>query len=321
MVGATTSFAVQLKLPTIICVLGPTASGKTALALQLVKALPFEIISVDSALVYKDMNIGTAKPTAEVLAAAPHRLIDFLDPREPYSAARFCADAQREITDIVTQGHIPLLVGGTMLYFRALLQGMASMPSADQAVRDALGREAEQSGWQVLHGELMRVDPLAASRIHPNDPQRIQRALEVYRISGKPISSWHNDSSYVFPYHVVLLGLIPSDRAVLHERIAMRFAQMLEAGFIEEVQQLYARGDLNLSMPLMRAVGYRQVWEYLEGKATYEQMREKTIIATRQLAKRQMTWLRNMPNIQLFDCLNNNLEFGVLKALRQSLII
>lgn len=311
----------QLRQPTIVCLLGPTASGKTALALQLLKAAPFEIISVDSALVYKGMNIGTAKPTADILAVAPHRLIDFLDPSEPYSAARFCVDAQREIADIVAQGHIPLLVGGTMLYFRALLQGMASMPPADQNVRDDLGREAEQVGWQVLHQELMRVDPLAASRIHPNDPQRIQRALEVYRLSGKPISSWHSDPSEVFPYQVVLLGMLPADRALLHERIAVRFAQMLAAGFVEEVQQLYDRGDLNLSMPSMRAVGYRQIWEHLEGRVTYEEMSAKALIATRQLAKRQITWLRSMPKIQFFDCLNNDLESGVLKALRHSRII
>ena len=307
--------------PTIVCVLGPTASGKTALAMQLVKALPFEIISVDSALVYKGMDIGTAKPTAEILAAAPHRLIDFLDPRESYSAARFCADAQREIHDIVAQGRIPLLVGGTMLYFRTLLQGIAPMPPADQTVRDTLAHEAKQQGWQVLHQELTRVDPLAASRIHPNDPQRIQRALEVYRISGKPISSWHSDANDVFPYRVIKVGLTPFERSVLHERIAVRFAQMLAAGLVEEVQKLYARGDLDLSMPSMRAVGYRQVWQYLDGKVTYEQMSEKAIVATRQLAKRQLTWLRSMPDTQLFDCLNKDLDIGVLKALRQSLII
>jgi tRNA dimethylallyltransferase len=309
-----------MKQATIVCVLGPTASGKTTLATQLVKVMPFEIISVDSALVYKGMNIGTAKPSAEALAAAPHRLIDFLDPSEAYSAARFCADARREIADIVAQGHIPLLVGGTMLYFRTLLHGIASMPPADQAVRSALSQEAEQSGWPVLHQQLMRVDPLAASRIHPNDPQRIQRALEVYRLSGKPISSWQADTNAAFPYQVVLVGLMPSDRTVLHERIATRFTQMLAAGLIEEVQQLYARGDLNLSMPSMRAVGYRQVWEYLDGTLSYTQMEEKAIVATRQLAKRQMTWLRSMANIQFFDCLNKDLESGVLKALQDSRI-
>jgi len=302
-------------LPRVVCLMGPTASGKTGLAVRLVQEYPFEIVSVDSALVYRDMDIGTAKPEPEVLASAPHRLIDFLDPAESYSAARFRTDALREIEDIISQDRIPLLVGGTMLYFRALMEGLAELPAADETLRESLLQEAATMGWQALHDQLARVDPAAAVRIHPNDPQRIQRALEVYRLTGVPLSEWLALPTDPFPYQSLLLGLVPSDRRVLHERIARRFTNMLELGLIEEVRALYERGDLNLDMPSMRAVGYRQVWHFLAGEISYQEMSEMAIAATRQLAKRQLTWLRSMPGLVSFDCLNKDLENEVLKVL------
>ena len=295
--------------------MGPTASGKTDLAVRLVEQLPLEIISVDSAMVYKGMDIGTAKPDAEILRCAPHRLIDFLDPAEAYSAARFCADALREIEAIHQQGKIPLLVGGTMMYFRSLLQGMAELPSADEELRSELAAEAEAIGWQEMHRQLAAVDPAAAARIHPNDPQRISRALEVYRLTGTPLSEWINQPTHDLPYHAVLLGLIPSDRAQLNERIARRFALMLENGLVEEVHALYKRGDLDIEKPAIRAVGYRQVWQYFSGELDYQAMLEKGIVATRQLAKRQLTWLRSMSNVENIDCLNKDLDTKVLKVL------
>jgi len=307
-------------LPRVVCLMGPTASGKTGLAVRLVQEYPFDIVSVDSALVYRDMDIGTAKPEPEILARAPHRLIDFLDPAEAYSAARFRTDALREIEDIIRQDRIPLLVGGTMLYFRALMEGLAELPAADETLRESLLEEAAMKGWPALHDQLARVDPTAAARIHPNDPQRIQRALEVYRLTGVPLSDWQALPTDPFPYEPLLLGLIPSDRSVLHERIARRFAHMLELGLIEEVRALYERGDLNLDMPSMRAVGYRQVWHYLAGEINYQEMSEMAIAATRQLAKRQLTWLRSMPGLVSFDCLNNDLEDQVLKVLASARI-
>ena len=307
-------------LPVAVCIMGPTASGKTDLAVHLVEHFPVDIISVDSALVYREMNIGTAKPEPDVLARAPHRLIDFLEPSEPYSAARFCKDALREMQDIQANGRTPLLVGGTMMYFRALLQGLAELPSADEALRDELMQEAEQKGWQAMHDQLAEIDPQAAKRIHPNDPQRIQRAIEVYRLTGMSLSDWQAQPVQPFPYQPVLIGLIPSDRAVLHARIAARFHRMLELGLVQEVEALYDRGDLTIDMPSMRAVGYRQVWQYLDGQLGYEQMVDKAIAATRQLAKRQLTWLRSMPNVRKFDCLNKDLADEVLKALSPVLI-
>lgn len=286
----------------IFCLMGPTASGKTQLAVQLVQHFPMEIISVDSAMVYRDMNIGTAKPSAEILKIAPHRLIDIRDPAEPYSAAQFCDDALCEINDIFSQGKIPLLVGGTMLYFRALQQGLSDLPSADSAVREKLNAEAELIGWPVLHERLLSVDPVSAKRIHPNDSQRIQRALEVFEISGKTLTEWQQETSNKSDhFNVFNFAVAPNNRAVLHERIAIRFKQMLQEGLIEEVQKLFARGDLNLQMPSMRSVGYRQVWEYLAGHYDYDEMQEKGIIATRQLAKRQLTWLRSWPDLTWFD--------------------
>lgn len=301
----------------IICLMGPTASGKTDLAVKLVEELPLEIISVDSAMVYKGMDIGTAKPDAETLRRAPHRLIDFLDPAEPYSAARFCADALRGIEEIIRAGKTPLLVGGTMMYFRSLLQGMAELPAADEALRAKLAAEAEELGWQELHRQLAAVDVEAAARIHPNDPQRISRALEVYQLTGVPLSQWIQQPTHTLPYQPVLIGLVPSDRSKLHERIATRFDYMLQTGLVDEVRNLFQRGDLNIDKPAIRAVGYRQVWQYLSGELDYQSMREKGIIATRQLAKRQLTWLRSITETQNFDCLNKGLATEVLKTLEK----
>ena len=302
--------------------MGPTASGKTELAVALVKQFPMDIISVDSALVYKGMDIGSAKPEAEILAEAPHRLIDFIDPAESYSAAQFREDALQEIEDITSRGRIPLLVGGTMLYFRALLEGLSELPSANQDIRARLDEAAAEIGWQGMHERLAEVDPDAAKRIHPNDPQRIQRALEVYEISGISMTQWQQQAKQqvALPYRVIKLALIPSDRQSLHEIIARRFQRMLDNGFIEEVQKLYDRGDLDLNKPSMRAVGYRQVWEYLAGDVTYEAMTEKGIIATRQLAKRQHTWLRSEQDITIFNSLEPNLHEVVLKYLQTVLM-
>ena len=304
--------------PTIVCVMGPTASGKTDLAVKLVERFPMDIISVDSALIYKDMNIGTAKPDAEILARAPHRLIDFLDPAVAYSVAEFRADALREIEDIISKGRIPLLVGGTMMYFKALLEGLAELPSSDDEVREALLSEATELGWDKMHDKLRQVDPESAARIHPNDPQRIQRALEVYEISGVPLSQWLAKPAEPLPYEPIQIALVPSERAWLHERIARRFDIMLQQGLIEEVRALYERGDLHTDMPSIRAVGYRQVWQHLSGELSETEMRERGIIATRQLAKRQLTWLRSMPDLKVFDCLNKDLEHEVLKFLGET---
>jgi tRNA dimethylallyltransferase len=298
--------------------MGPTASGKTDLAVELAARLPCDIVSVDSALVYRGMDIGTAKPCADVLAKAPHRLIDICEPSEAYSAARFRADARREMSAIAAAGRIPLLVGGTMLYFRVLQQGLSRLPSADPAVRARLDKEARAEGWAALHRRLADVDPFAAGRIHPNDPQRIQRALEVYEITGRPLSQLVREagSSPVLPYRLLKLVRAPEDRATLHQRIAKRFAQMLELGFEDEVRTLWARGDLSLDMPSMRCVGYRQMLKYLFSEYTFEQMTERGVIATRQLAKRQLTWLRSEPDTRwLFDRANPLAE--VLRLVRE----
>ncbi len=286
-----------------IWLMGPTASGKTGLALDLARRLPVELISVDSALVYRGMDIGTAKPDAETLRAFPHRLIDILDPSEAYSAARFRQDALEAMREIHARGRIPLLVGGTMLYYRALQDGLADLPAADPALREAIQAEATVRGWAALHEELARVDPQAAARIHPNDPQRLGRALEVWRLTGVPLSEWQargREQAAPEVGRVLKLALIPS-RELLRERIAVRFTQMLEAGFIQEVEALRARGDLHLGLPSMRSVGYRQVWEYLEGAHTYERMVELGVTATRGLAKRQMTWLRSERDLHVLD--------------------
>ncbi len=289
-------------MSTIICLMGPTASGKTNLAVKLVQQFPLEIISVDSAMVYRGMDIGTAKPTPDILRIAPHRLINIREPEQAYSAAHFRADALKEIEDILRHKKIPLLVGGTMMYFRALQQGLSDLPSANAEVRQALTEQADKEGWPALHIRLTEVDPLAAKRIHPHDSQRIQRALEVYQLTGKSLSAWQAESGEALShYQIYNLAIAPNDRAVLHDRIALRFKQMLAEGFVDEVKQLWERGDLNLEMPAIRSVGYRQVWEYLQGNYSFEEMQERGIIATRQLAKRQLTWLRSWPDVTWFD--------------------
>ncbi len=273
--------------------MGPTAAGKTGLALELCDRFPMDIISVDSALVYRGMNIGTAKPDAATLRKAPHRLIDIRDPAESYSAAEFCADALYEMQVITAAGRVPLLVGGTMLYFHALEHGLSTLPAADEVVRALLKQQAREIGWPAMHEILRQKDPQAASRIHPNDPQRIQRALEVIQISGCPLSELQAESEgEKLPYRLHKIIISPEPRSCLHQRIEMRFEQMLEAGFMNEMKTLHARSDLHAGLPAMRAVGYRQFWDLLDGKCTAAQAREKAIAASRQLAKRQLTWLR-----------------------------
>ncbi len=280
--------------PLAILLMGPTASGKTELAVDLATKFPCDIISVDSSQVYRGLNIGAAKPGPEILAVAPHRLIDICDPTESYSAARFRADALREMADIVAHGRVPLLVGGTMLYFRTLREGLSPLPAADSGIRARLETEAAVSGWGELHRRLIGLDPEAGARIHPNDPQRIQRALEVFEITGRPLSQLQRESGpgEPLPYRLLKLVRAPRERTVLHERIAARFQAMLDAGFEAEVRGLWARGDLTPKLPSMRGVGYRQMLNYLLGGSTYATMVERGIIATRQLAKRQFTWLR-----------------------------
>ncbi len=285
------------KKPTAVFIMGPTASGKTDLAIELVKHYPFEIISVDSALIYKEMNIGTAKPTPTELAIAPHRLIDFLDPSQSYSTASFRADALAAMEEIHANNKIPLLVGGTMLYHRSLLYGLSELPNADEGIRRKLEAEAKLNGAEFMHKKLKAIDPAAAKKIHPNDPQRVQRALEVYEISGKSMTQLQQENlAEALPWDTHKIIVAPKSRELLRERIAIRFHQMIERGFIEEVQVLYKRGDLDLSLPSMRAVGYRQVWEHLQGKMDKDETIERGIITTRQFAKRQMTWLRREEN-------------------------
>ena len=280
--------------PLAVCLMGPTATGKTDLALALAERLPVGLISVDSALVYRGMNIGTAKPDAGTLARVPHRLVDILDPAQPYSAGQFRRDALAAMDDIAADGRIPLLVGGTMLYFRALLHGLAPLPGADEGVRARLDARARRNGWPALHAELARVDPDAARRIHPNDAQRIQRALEVFEVSGRTISEWQNTpEADPLPWQTVRYALTVPDRETLLRRIEKRFDSMLCDGFVDEVVALYRRGDLDADTPSMRAVGYRQMWEHVAGRVSLAAARERAIVATRQLAKRQMTWLRS----------------------------
>ena len=286
-----------------LCLAGPTASGKTAAALAIAAAWagtrPVEIVSVDSALVYRGMDIGTAKPNASELALVPHHLIDIIEPSEAYSAARFVADAERLVGEITARGALPLLVGGTMLYFKALFEGLDAMPAADREVRAALAAKLERDGLHALYRELQRVDPITAARLKPADQQRIQRALEVFRVSGQPLSSFHTEKTAL--EHAPLISLEPDDRAWLHQRIEARFHQMLEQGLVEEVRALGERGDLDAEMPSMRCVGYRQTWEALvEGDLS--ELPERGVAATRQLAKRQMTWLRGMPQRHRIAC-------------------
>lgn len=287
--------------PNAIFLMGPTASGKTALAIELRKHLPVEIISVDSALIYRGMDIGTAKPTQEELSQAPHRLIDILDPSQPYSAADFRRDALNVMDEISSQGKIPLLVGGTMLYFKALLEGLSPLPSASPEVREAIEKIAQEQGWVEVHRRLAEVDPVSAARIHPNDPQRLSRALEVYLISGQTLTEMTQTAGTELPYNVFQFAIEPQDRKILHERIERRFRLMLEAGFEDEVKALHQRGDLHVDLPSIRCVGYRQMWSYLDGEIDYDEMVYRGICATRQLAKRQITWLRSWDNVHRLD--------------------
>lgn len=306
-------------LPLALFLMGPTASGKTELAVELAQRLPCDIISVDSALVYRGMDIGTAKPGPELLREAPHRLIDICDPTEAYSAARFREDALREMAAISARGRIPLLVGGTMLYFRALQYGLSALPEADPAVRARLEAEAAADGWAALHRRLARIDPDAAARIHPNDPQRIQRALEVHALTGTTLTELQNrDGGQTLPYRLVKLVRSPRDRAVLHERIERRFHRMLELGFEQEVRGLLQRWELTLETPSMRAVGYRQILAYLRGSHSREQMIERGIAATRQLAKRQLTWLRADREARWLDEEAGNLLAQALKLMENA---
>lgn len=301
--------------------MGPTASGKTDLAIALRERLPCELISVDSAMIYRGMDIGTAKPTAETLQRAPHRLIDILDPAESYSAARFRADALREMAAISRAGRIPLLVGGTMLYFRALEYGLSELPPKDEAVRARLQDEARALGWEEMHRRLQEADPVAAARIHPNDPQRLLRALEVFIISGEPMSRlWEREGAERLPYRLIKLALAPGERALLHERIERRFHQMVRTGLVDEVERLRARGDLGPDLPSIRCVGYRQVWRYLEGEWDHDTMVERGISATRQFAKRQFTWLRSERNVEWFEATNGKLVDNTLKFLDDNAI-
>lgn len=287
--------------PPAIFIMGPTASGKTALAMSLMKHLPVELISVDSALIYRGMDIGTAKPTAQELAEAPHRLIDILAPTQAYSAADFRADALREMAEITSRNKIPLLVGGTMLYFKALLEGLSPLPQADATVRERIEKQAAEQGWSALHDQLREIDPVAANRIHPNDPQRLSRALEVFYISGKTLTELTKISGETLPYRVHQFAIAPTRREVIHQRIEERFSQMLSNGFEDEVRTLLARGDLHTDLPSIRCVGYRQMWSYLSGEFDYDEMVYRGVCATRQLAKRQMTWLRGWEEVEWLD--------------------
>jgi tRNA dimethylallyltransferase len=287
----------QSKLPPVICLMGPTASGKTALAMALHDALPCDIISVDSALVYRDMDIGTAKPTAEELIKYPHSLINLIDPSESYSAADFCRDALREIDKSRANNRIPLLVGGTMMYFKSLIDGISPLPTADAEIRQEIEAEAKELGWSHLHDQLAKIDPVSAERIHKNDPQRLIRALEVYRITGKSMTELTKVKGDRLGGDVLQFAISPKDRKDLHARIALRFEQMIEQDFESEVVKLKERTDLHVNLPSIRCVGYRQMWEYLNDEVDHDEMVFKGICATRQLAKRQLTWLRNWPNL------------------------
>ena len=307
-------------LPPAILLMGPTASGKTAVVFELARRLPLEVISVDSAQVYRDMDIGTAKPSPAELARCPHHLIDILSPEEAYSAARFRADALRLMHEITARGHVPLLAGGTMLYFKALREGLSELPQAEPQLRREIDEQARARGWPALHAELAILDPQAAARLQPGDAQRIQRALEIVRLTGRPLAdSYAAKTDVTPPFRLIPLALLPSDRAALHERIARRFEQMLASGLVEEVEALRGRYRLSLELPSMRAVGYRQVWAYLEGEMDFAAMRMKGIVATRQLAKRQMTWLRAMTGVEVFDCLAGDLAGRVAQSIDRSL--
>ncbi len=302
------------QLPPAIFLMGPTAAGKTDLAVELVQRRDFEIISVDSALIYRDMNIGSAKPDAATLALAPHHLINIRDAAEAYSAADFRRDALLLMQQITQRGKVPLLVGGTMMYYKALMEGLAPLPESEPAMRAQLEHDIAQHGLAVLHQRLCVIDPVAGARINATDPQRITRAMEVYLLSGETLTShWQRQQQQQLPYNVASIGVWPPERALLHQRIEQRFALMLQQGFEAEVALFMQRGDLSLNMPSMRCVGYRQMWQYLAGEYDYATMEHKGVVATRQLAKRQLTWLRSWPDLQVFDSLDTKLSFNVLQ--------
>ncbi len=308
------------RLPPAILLIGPTASGKTALAFELATRFPCDIISIDSAQVFRDMNIGTAKPDAATLARFPHRLIDLITPEQRYSAAQFRSDALREMAAITAAGRIPLLVGGTMLYVKALREGLAELPQADPAVRGQIDAEAAAQGWPALHAELARHDPETAARLKPTDAQRIQRALEVVRLSGRTLGSFFAEQApSALPFRMLALALVPEDRSILHRRIEQRFDAMLNAGLVEEVLMLREKYRLDDSLPSMRCVGYRQVWEMLEGELPAKELRERGIYATRQFAKRQLTWLRSMEGLDLIDPLSMSASAAVMAAVEKHL--
>lgn len=301
----------------VICISGPTAAGKTALAMALYDEYPCEIVSVDSALIYRGMDIGTAKPTPTELAFYPHHLIDICDPAESYSAANFANDAQALIMAIIDRGKTPLLVGGTMLYYKALLAGLSELPPAHPAIRNEIQTEADNLGWGVLHQRLQHIDPVSAARIHPNDPQRLMRALEVYAVTGQSLTELSQQQKPGLPLPTWQIAVAPKNRKLLHQRIELRFKQMLEQNFQAEVERLRARGDLHIDLPAMRCVGYRQMWQYLNGELTFEAMQERGIIATRQLAKRQITWLRSWPSLTWLDPTEGDLLAKAKQVLKQ----
>jgi len=308
------------KKSNVICILGPTATGKTKLAIALSQRLPAEIISVDSAMVYRGMDIGTAKPTKQELKIAPHRLIDICDPSDYYSAGQFCQDATREIEAIIAEDKVPILVGGTMLYFSLLQKGLSDLPDQNPQIRTEITRRAEAEGWDTLHKELEHIDPIAAKKIHPNDPQRIQRALELYYSTGETRTELQSKQKWnKLPYRFINIILVPKARSVLHQRIEQRFDKMLDLGFIDEVKRLYQRKDLSESLPSIRSVGYRQVWKYLKGEYDFETMRYKGIVATRQFAKRQHTWLKQFYG-EHFVAENPNLLQDVLSYLDKNML-
>ena len=305
-----------MSAPKVLLLMGATATGKTDLALEISRHFEVEIISVDSALIYRGMNIGTAKPEPEILQSVPHHLVDIIDPVEPFSVWDFVQQSRRLVNEISARGRIPLLVGGTMMYCNAFERGLNRLPEANQALRQSLDKEAQQTGWQAMHDKLAGVDPVTANRIRPADAQRIQRALEVYQLAGVPLSQLQQQESTAYPGQIEKVILAVNDRTELHRRIEARFLDMLEQGFVEEVEGLKTRTDLNLSLPSMRCVGYRQIWQFLDGELSRQEMKDKGVAATRQLAKRQITWLRKQPQENAFDCLNYSKDaiFSQVKA-------
>jgi tRNA dimethylallyltransferase len=306
-------------LPPAILLMGPTASGKSRIAMDIARHFPVEIISVDSAQVYRHMNIGTAKPSQQTMAAVPHHLIDLIEPHQHYSAAQFLHDAREALKGITERGNIPLLVGGTMLYFRTLIEGLSELPAADGSVRALIEDRARMRGWPAIHADLSQLDPVSARRIKPTDSQRIQRALEVYYLTGKPMSEiLKRPRTHGLPYRAISIALVPGNRGILHQRIAQRFEHMLELGLIDEVRAIRDKFRITGESPSMRCVGYRQVWTYLEKQIDIVEMRQKALAATRQLAKRQLTWLRSMPHVQEFDCLAKDLPDQIRRHLEEA---